>query len=116
MATMPMSRSFSTRTRFWTAATVCAAQAGVTPTFKRFVGTEAQAKAYVRKKAFRQHLTTAAMSKLSDERIERVAAARRQGQSTRQIAEAEKVSHTQVRRDPVEATGSGVTGGPVGGK
>lgn len=64
----------------------------------------------------RRHLTTAQQKELRAKRIERVAEMRRKGESTRAIAAAENISHTQVQRDIKEATGTGVPVEPETGK
>jgi hypothetical protein len=57
----------------------------------------------------RRHITQEEREQARAERVERVAKKRREGKSTRQIAEDEGVSHVQVFRDVKEATVTGVT-------
>jgi hypothetical protein len=66
----------------------------------------------------RRQLDAAAMKKLRQQRVARVAEARREGKSTREIAEQEQVSQTQVIRDLEEAksTEPGGSVDPPGGK
>lgn len=64
----------------------------------------------------RRHLTPAERRKLKEQRVERIAEARRLGASIRTIAEAEGVSVGQVQRDLKAATVSGDTVEPKGGK
>ena len=64
----------------------------------------------------RRHETQEAAEQRIAARRERVAEARREGQSTRTIAEEEDVSHTTVLRDLEEATGTGVPVEPPDGK
>jgi hypothetical protein len=64
----------------------------------------------------RRHETQEQAIRRVEGRRERVAQAHADGQSTRQIAEAEGVSHTQVKRDLEAATGTGVPVEPADGK
>jgi hypothetical protein len=64
----------------------------------------------------RRHLGEDFLRKKREERVARVAEKRREGKSTRQIAEEEKVSHTQVQADLAAATGKGFPVEPEGGK
>jgi hypothetical protein len=65
----------------------------------------------------RRHLTPDEQQALRQQRIARVAEARQEGKSLRTIAEAEGVSHQQIKRDLDEAaTVTGVTVEPEGGK
>ncbi len=92
-----------------------AAKAGVEPEFKQFRGTEEEARAFVqRANEERRHLTQEFLQQRRQERVERVAAARAQGESLRAIAEREGVSEKTIREDvrsagpaaePAEVTG-----------
>lgn len=64
----------------------------------------------------RRHETPEKVSDRVAKRRERIAAARQEGQSTRTIAEAEGISHTQVNRDLEASTGTGVPVEPESGK
>ena len=64
----------------------------------------------------RRHLDPAFLRSRRAGRVARVAEARREGASLRQIAEAEKVSPTQVRKDVQAATVQGCTVEPADGK
>jgi hypothetical protein len=61
----------------------------------------------------RRHLTAAERTRLKEDRVRRVVVARAQGLSTRAIAEKERITHTQVRRDLDEAGGTDVPPGPA---
>jgi hypothetical protein len=64
----------------------------------------------------RRHLTPAQQQEARQQRVGRVAEARRQNKSTRAIAEAEGVSEKQVREDIKKATAEGYAVEPEGGK
>jgi hypothetical protein len=66
--------------------------------------------------ADRRQLSDAEIKKLKEQRVERVAAARREGESTRAIAAKEKISDMQVRNDLKDATAKGFAVDPPGGK
>jgi hypothetical protein len=64
----------------------------------------------------RRHLDAEDLRRLRGERIRRVAEGRRQGKSTRRLAEDEGVSESQVREDLKAATAQGCAVDPEGGK
>jgi hypothetical protein len=64
----------------------------------------------------RRHLSQEDLQRLRQERIARVADGRHEGKSLRALAEQEKVSETQVRKDIKAATAYGCAVEPTGGK
>lgn len=79
---------------------LAAKAAKVEACFIDFDGTEEEAAVFVRTaNEERRHLAADWLQRRRQERVDRVAAARAQGQSQRAIADAEKVSVAQVRRD-----------------
>jgi N6-adenosine-specific RNA methylase IME4 len=63
----------------------------------------------------RRHLTAEELQELRRQRVQRVAEARRNGQSYRAIADQENVSESQVRQDVAAATAQGCAVDPAGG-
>jgi hypothetical protein len=82
---------------------LAAKAANIKPVFREFIGTDEEAKEFVKRaNEHRRHLTEDWLRRRRKERIERVAEARAEGQSIRTIAEAEKVSEKTVRNDIAE--------------
>jgi hypothetical protein len=98
----------------WAAAGI----AGVSPSVVDFEGNDDDAREFVRTaNEHRRHLTVEWLMRRRAERIERVAAARVEGESLRTIAEAEGVSLGQVQRDlETASTVSGDTVEPANGQ
>jgi hypothetical protein len=95
---------------------LAAEQAGVQPLTQDFVGTDEEAQQFVyTANEPRRHLTQEWIAKRAEERRQRVAEARSEGQSIRKIAEKEDVSIGQVQRD-IKQTGATVSGDTVEGK
>lgn len=95
---------------------IASKRAGVKPTFATFKGTEEETRQFAQlANEERRHLVPEWLEMRRKERIARVAASRQEGQSTRQIAEAEGISQPQVRRDLEAATETGVSVQPAGG-
>lgn len=85
--------------------------AEVEPLYVEFVGTDDEARMFVqRANEERRHLAKDWLDRRRAERIERVAAARREGQSLRTIAAGEGVAVAQVQRD-LEVASATVPGG-----
>ena len=85
---------------------MAARKAGVMPRFSPLPAS-VDLEAFVYRDAYlRKHYTQEAVERKRAERVRRIAAAREQGESIRAIAEREKVSHTQVRRDLAESASS----------
>lgn len=95
----------------------CADAAGVRPCYATFDGTPEEARTFVRRANLnRRHLTEEQQAEKRTARIERVVAARVDGQSLRKIAAAENVSRATVARDIEQAQLSqGVTVEPQNG-
>lgn len=92
-----------------------AQEAGVEPVFQDLpAGTDPE-EFVQRANENRRHLDQEWLKRRRRERLERVVAARLQGQSVRGIAEQEGVSHVQVVRDLHEVTGTGVPVAPESG-
>jgi ParB-like chromosome segregation protein Spo0J len=64
---------------------------------------------------YRRHLSAAELQEARQQRVERVAAGRRQGKSQRRLAQEEGVSRAQIRADLQEAGGQGCPPEPEGG-
>lgn len=91
--------------------------AGVKAPTVEFKGTEEEAAAFVRlANEERRHLATEWLEARRKERVVRVAEAKADGKSTRQIAEDEGVSQTQVVADLKEAIEQGCSIEPDGGQ
>lgn len=90
--------------------------AGIEPVFTEFKGSEEQARLFVQTaNEERRHLALEWLQKRRQERVDRVAAARLNGESTRMIAEREGVSQTQVLSDLKAATEQGCSVQPDSG-
>lgn len=88
---------------------IAAKEAKVKPLYVQFTGTEEEARWFaMRANEERRHLAQDWLQRRRKERIERVAQRRQEGASTRQIAEEEGVTHTQIQRDLKESGGTGV--------
>lgn len=80
----------------------------VEPRFSEFDGTEAELLEQLNAlNDARRHDKQEALRRRREARVQRIAEARRQGQSLRAIAEKEEVSETQVRRDLESSTAPG---------
>ncbi len=91
--------------------------AKVKPVYVDFTGTDEEALQFVqRANEERRHLATEWLQRRRQERIERVAAARAEGESLRTIAEKENVSVATVHADVETATVQGLTVEPPDNK
>jgi len=96
---------------------LAATDAEVEPVYEAFVGNDEEARAFVElANENRRHLAAEWLTQRRAERIERVAAARREGESLRTIAENEGVSQSTVRGDLEKSTAQGCAVEPEGGK
>jgi hypothetical protein len=84
--------------------------------YRRFEDEAEELDFVLRVNLHRRHLSPQQLEQERQKRIERVAELRRRGESLRAIAEAEGVSHEQVRRDLQDAVVTGVTTEPPGGQ
>jgi hypothetical protein len=81
------------------------------------IGSRAEAVEWIiRNQGARRNLAAKVLARLRQERIVRVAEARQEGMSTRQIGEAEGISQTQVQKDLKEAGEHGCSPVPPDGK
>ncbi len=86
------------------------------PPTTEFTGTEEEARHFVETaNEERRHLPMAWLKRHRKERIERIAAARREGESTRAIAEKEGISQARVRADLEKASEQGCSLEPESG-
>ena len=93
-----------------------AIKAGVQPTFDNLAEDEDPVQVAHRENIQRKHFTPEFLKQNRAERIERVAKARQEGKSTREIAEQEKVSQPQILADLAKATDKGLSVEPPEGK